>query len=171
MSETCFIYLIGPDEGPQKIGHSMVPSRRLKQFQASHDGPLYLLGQWPVGKAIGLAVERYVHWKLRERHYRGEWFSVSREEAVAAIEAGISEAGNLHRYEPIPPLDTGNSKYFPERIVTRFASGVGERIDSIRDVGEKRSDFIRDAVEKEILRRLTARSRQRQAEAKFGKAE
>lgn len=65
----------------------------------------------------------------------------------------------------------GRTKINDEQTPARFPEGTLARIDNVLDPKEKRSDFIRDAVEKEILRRLTARSRQRQAEAKFGKGE
>lgn len=157
MSEVCFIYLIGPSTGPQKIGHSMLPAIRMKQFQAKHDGPLFLLGQWPVGKRIGLAVERYIHWQLRDRLFRGEWFNVTQDEAVAAIEAGIRAAKSLSPREVIPPVDPGARPSFAERLVTRFPAGTTDAIDRLREEGEDRSDMIREAIDREVKRRRSAK--------------
>lgn len=65
----------------------------------------------------------------------------------------------------------GRKKEWHEQLRLPLAAGTTARIDSVLNPGEPRLDMIREAIEKEILRRRTLISRQRQAEAKFGKGE
>lgn len=47
----------------------------------------------------------------------------------------------------------GRKKRWSEDMVARFAEGTFARMDAVRDDGEDRTDFIRDAVERELKRR------------------
>lgn len=47
----------------------------------------------------------------------------------------------------------GRPKINDEQTPARFPAGTLARIDAVLDAGEKRSDMIREAVEREIKRR------------------
>lgn len=47
----------------------------------------------------------------------------------------------------------GRKLQYPEKREAAFPPGTLSRIDGVKREGESRADFIRDAVEKEILRR------------------
>jgi hypothetical protein len=47
----------------------------------------------------------------------------------------------------------GRTKRWSEDMVARFPEGTFERIDSARSEDEDRTDFIREAVERELKRR------------------
>lgn len=47
----------------------------------------------------------------------------------------------------------GRKKMWSEDMVARFAKGTFARMDAVRDEGEDRTDFIREAVERELKRR------------------
>lgn len=47
----------------------------------------------------------------------------------------------------------GRKKLWVEDMQARFPEGTFERIDAVREDGEDRTDFVRDAVEKELRRR------------------
>lgn len=47
----------------------------------------------------------------------------------------------------------GRKKMWSEDMAARFAEGTFARMDSVRDEGEDRTDFIREAVERELKRR------------------
>ncbi|HYF56694.1 MAG TPA: YlcI/YnfO family protein [Salinarimonas sp.] len=47
----------------------------------------------------------------------------------------------------------GRPRINHEQIPARFPEGTLERIDDTLDEGEKRADFIREAVERELKRR------------------
>jgi hypothetical protein len=53
----------------------------------------------------------------------------------------------------------GRKKRWAEDMQARFTSGTFARIEAVLRDGEDRTDFIRDAVEKELKRRGTAQSR------------
>jgi len=57
----------------------------------------------------------------------------------------------------------GRPKRWSEDMQARFAAGTFERIETALAEGEDRTDFVRAAVERELLRRehLTARRRKR----------
>jgi hypothetical protein len=71
----------------------------------------------------------------------------------------LLEAATTHR--------VGRKKEWPEEIRLSLAGGTLDRIAGVLEPGEFRLDMIRDAIDREILRRLTARAKQRNAEAKF----
>ena len=61
----------------------------------------------------------------------------------------------------------GRKMEFPDRITLPLAHGVLARIDASLEDGEPRLDLIREAIEKELLARATAKARQRQVEARL----
>ena len=61
----------------------------------------------------------------------------------------------------------GRKMEFPDRITLPLAEGVLARIDALLEPGEPRLDLIREAIERELLARATAKARQRQAEARL----
>lgn len=60
----------------------------------------------------------------------------------------------------------GRIKINDEQTPARFPEGTLARIDAVLDSKEKRADFIREAVDKEILRRLTDKAKMASAEAR-----
>ncbi len=60
----------------------------------------------------------------------------------------------------------GRIKINDEQYPAKFPAGTLERITAVLEPKEKRSDFIREAVDKEILRRLTLKAKQGQAMAR-----
>jgi len=154
-----YVYLVGVPGGPTKIGHAMCVKRRFKQLQAEYPlQELVPMGSWPVGALKARAVEHYVHWLLREKNYRGEWFNVARDEAVAAIKKGIEQEANLDVRPMIPPVDVSNQlgKY-RQHVKTMLRAGTLESMDKVLSEGETRSDFTRSAIEAELKRRERTR--------------
>jgi T5orf172 domain len=114
---TAYLYVMGLPDGPQKIGHTCGdPHRRLRLIVRSErratiavNGNRY--ANISVAKAIkinprwALAAERYAHWLLRDRHYRNEWFNVSPDEAIAAIETA-SAAATAQNYAGLKLIPT-----------------------------------------------------------------
>jgi hypothetical protein len=47
----------------------------------------------------------------------------------------------------------GRKKMWSEDMVARFAEGTLNRMDAVRGEDEDRTDFIREAVERELKRR------------------
>lgn len=77
-----WVYAIGCGEHI-KIGlTTSTPQHRLKQLQTGQPEVLELLCAWRTGDPP--ALEAAMHHELRDRHYRGEWFSISLGEAREA---------------------------------------------------------------------------------------
>jgi hypothetical protein len=77
-----YVYVIGANDGPQKVGFSTNPAIRCRSFG---------VGRYKVHHAHEVytrdarAIERYAHCLLYEHHFRGEWFNVSPWDARVAI--------------------------------------------------------------------------------------
>lgn len=82
------IYVIGDSSGGAlKIGCSKNPAARLGTLQTGHAGQLSLAHSRSADNAS--TVERVAHVLLKEKRASGEWYYVSRDEAIAAIEAAV----------------------------------------------------------------------------------
>lgn len=89
-----YVYLIAAIEfeGRHKVGISIDPERRLEELQKSQPMAIQLLETWGFeGRTKARNVERKAHEALVEFHVAGEWFDVSRETAVSAIEKARRE--------------------------------------------------------------------------------
>lgn len=145
-----------PVGGPIKIGYSADPDRRVRDFQRQGYESIFLFAKWPVGKMMGLAAERYAQWLLRDHHYRGEWFNVTREHAAEVIQ--IAGSAVLDRWNKIPPIDVQSRKIqHGEHIPVKHEMGTRDAIVAVLLEGECQTDFIRDAVAAEIKRRERAK--------------
>lgn len=154
-TDVAFIYVLGMVGGPSKIGHSLSPESRKKQFERMENCKLVITGTWDVGLYKALATERYIHWLLRSKHIRGEWFSASQEEIVEAIEHALSSG--FHEDYIIPAIDhQSHGMKYGQHISTKFPDGTKERIAKVikeTQCNPNHASFIREAVEKELDRR------------------
>jgi hypothetical protein len=72
LEEPEFAYVIQGDPGtPIKVGKGDNPERRLAEFQTGNPAELHLLYVAPGGYAL----ERELHYRLRDSQVRGEWFA------------------------------------------------------------------------------------------------
>lgn len=63
------------------------------------------------------------------------------------------------RCETAEGVRVGRKKIFEERMNTLFLAGTKARIDGVLAPGEERLAFIREAVDREIQRRIRATQR------------
>lgn len=70
-----------------KIGFAVDPVKRLADLQIAHSQPLRLIHSRACSDAA--KAERRAHRLLREKRLRGEWFDLSEQEAVFAIDLAI----------------------------------------------------------------------------------
>jgi len=152
--DTSFLYVMGIDGGPTKVGYSTYTALRTRMLAKELGQDIFLVGEWPIGKFVAMHAERYAHYLLRDKHYRGEWFSCTHDEAIAAVKAALDKPWDNDLL--IPPLDVrGRDILLGEHIPTKFESGTKAAIKSALLEGEGRSDFIRTAVRHEIERRAS----------------
>jgi hypothetical protein len=78
-----------------KIGFSADPERRLRQLQTAQSNPLVLIHKEEVPAASVRALERLIHKELRHRKARGEWFTMSPEDAIAEIKHAMIRYGDI----------------------------------------------------------------------------
>ena len=91
-----FVYVIGAQDNPVKIGHANRVETRLSSLQTGNPDELKILGKVVVPWDLAALIEKQTHLVLTPMHRRGEWYNVSAEVALRAIEAvkGAVEASN-----------------------------------------------------------------------------
>lgn len=147
-----YLYVIGADSGPCKVGYSVAPKRRLADLQRPETRQLFICGSWPVGHAQALATERYAHWLLREHQVSGEWFDVPSEIAGDAVSRALHEG--VDPDYPMPRVDMlGRALGCGEVIATKYPAGTRARIRAQLTADQHQAEFIRDAIEAELKRR------------------
>lgn len=108
MKRAGYIYVLRSETGPAKIGTATRPWLRIGSLRTGSPVPLaveYLVRC--VDARLAEGIEGAAHKILHARRQNGEWFSVSPEEAVAAI----SEGASLFRCELIVcPIDRERTK-------------------------------------------------------------
>jgi predicted RNase H-like HicB family nuclease len=82
-----YVYVIGPAEGPLKVGISAKPRRRLSALQTASHAKLVLHHIRAVDDAEVYLYEADAHARLAKHALEGEWFDVSAETARQAVEA------------------------------------------------------------------------------------
>jgi len=94
-----YIYIIGSDNPPYKVGISKDPNRRLRNLQTGHPYPLkiHLLKETDVSRTKLL--ETVIHRHLKFYKTSGEWFDVNLENLKLDVEYA------LMRYEDDPSLE------------------------------------------------------------------
>lgn len=81
-----YVYCIGGDYGPVKVGYSVNPEKRVQDFQTGNSLELRVLAK----REGGLRCEYEAHRALRNHWVRGEWFK--RKETLAYF--GVDERGS-----------------------------------------------------------------------------
>lgn len=82
-----YLYVIGNNDKLQKIGFSKDPSKRLKELQTGNPEQLYLHHSVDCGNIKKVRdMEKRVHLELSYKKLKGEWFSMSKEDAINYVE-------------------------------------------------------------------------------------
>ncbi len=82
---TRFVYVIGPEQGLQKIGLATDPRSRLATLQTASPFDLLLHASVAVPFGAAPAIERQAHRLLVRSCIRNEWFDTTPDEATAAV--------------------------------------------------------------------------------------
>ena len=81
-----FIYIIGPENGPYKIGHSVNPDKRCSQLQTGRLEKIRVLYTKEIDKEIVEVIEKLIHKQLSVHKVRGEWFNLSLDDMIMEID-------------------------------------------------------------------------------------
>lgn len=76
-----FIYVIGPNEGAQKIGLSGDVEKRLSTLQTGSPVELFVHHKEPIDTKQVRKLEKKIHVELNHKRARGEWFDLTPTEA------------------------------------------------------------------------------------------
>lgn len=109
-SEDTFIYVVGPAGGPNKVGLTADPQKRLRTLQTGHYLSLSVHHSEKVPWSDAALIERLAHDLLKSAHLRGEWFDISVADAISAINQAIDDVrfvadesrSNIVRFRPEP---------------------------------------------------------------------
>ena len=148
-----FVYVIGAPRTSKKIGIAADPSRRLQALQSGNSKVVSVLHSRKVDSSVAAMIETHVHWMLKDYREAGEWFRVSLEQAIAAIDASIAADGNWVKAK----RSVGRKKEFPNRITLPLSDEMLAGIDAVREGDEDRLKVIRAAIERELKRREKAK--------------
>lgn len=143
-----YVYVIGADDGPQKIGIANDPESRRSLFQTGNHALLKVAAAAPVSRKEAGIVERYAHWLLRDQRVRGEWFNVSPDEARQAIDDAVRA---VRERKELPFKTSGRSA-----IGTRFAPEVRKIIEEEAAADNRAASHW---IEKVVLDHLKAKGR------------
>lgn len=81
-----YLYVIGLDKGPYKVGYTKHLARRLEAIQKLVAEPLQIHRQYEVGEWYALQAEHAVHARLKRHAISAEWFSASLDYIAEIIE-------------------------------------------------------------------------------------
>ncbi len=145
------IYVAGAEGGPMKVGLAKDPASRLRGIQTGHAALVQIHATFPVPVDRSRDIELRAHWLLRHAHAHGEWFAVDAATATKAAREAVACNGEGEKAKS----SVGRKQINHEQMPARFPEGTLARIDAVLSEKEKRSDFIREAVERELDRRET----------------
>jgi hypothetical protein len=95
---TSYIYVIGSDSPPYKVGISKAPDQRLKALQTGHPRKLRIHSLRETNAEKTKLLESVIHHHLKHYKTHGEWFDISLEDAILEVEYA------LMRWEDDPTL-------------------------------------------------------------------
>lgn len=140
-----FVYVIGCHSGPNKIGVANDVERRLGAIQSGNEKKLAVIRKFAVAEELAHKIERRAHWHVRESQLLGEWFSITADEAIAAVELSIGERGEGPH---IPTRPGGRPPLCAEGTIKTTLRISKPMLDEMQElVGSNRvAEFIRTAV-------------------------
>jgi len=93
MSSISYIYVIGSDNPPYKVGISRDPAKRLKSLQTGHPFPLQLHYSKATDICKTKLLETVIHRHLKFHKTSGEWFDVVLANLILDVEYAIMRYG------------------------------------------------------------------------------
>jgi len=85
-----YVYVMGSEGGPVKVGISTNPDIRLVQLKAGCCFPITVFFRAPIAeRSTAYRIEQTFHRVYREYQRYGEWFNIDAEQAIEGIETAI----------------------------------------------------------------------------------
>lgn len=83
--DLAYIYVIGPEDGPFKVGWSADPKARLTNLQVGQAVEIKLHYEEATEPDKAKVIEKLIHKQIAHKRVRGEWFNVTLEEAIGEV--------------------------------------------------------------------------------------
>ena len=148
MRQNARIFVIQDDDGAIKVGHSTDPNRRVHQLERASLKIVHVSDVYVEAERVERAAHRLLAWAGKRISPKGDWFSASLEEAIAAINKAALIADGL---EPMPPpAPSVRTKAPTERILIRFPRHI---LDAVQEIVVERGNVTERAT---IIRELVA---------------
>ena len=84
-----YIYVIGSDQPPYKVGISVNPQKRLRELQTGHPERLRVLHEQETEYDRTRLLERVIHRHLKHHRCEGEWFQMDLEDLILQVKFAI----------------------------------------------------------------------------------
>ena len=84
-----YIYIIGSEHFPYKIGFSKTPEKRVKSLQTGHPNKLSLLYTKKVSEQNIKKIEKQIHKAISYKRTKGEWFNIILEDAISEVNYAV----------------------------------------------------------------------------------
>lgn len=99
MSNATFVYIIGAQDGPVKVGITTSLLSRLRSLQTGSSHKLELLYVYTaLTRADAVKMEQWFHEVHAENRLEGEWFDLSAELAIEGLADQIDLSSTFARY-------------------------------------------------------------------------
>jgi hypothetical protein len=141
---TAKVYVMGSDLGLTKVGMSRRPENRVRIIAAA-SGVAVRLQHATDDHVDASLIEAAAHRLLDAKRRAGEWFDVSVEEAISAVESAVALIEE-QRAEGLLPERRSYSCAFTMRVSTRFLEDLDDLRADVRPL-VSRSDYLRRLVE------------------------
>ena len=146
VSPQAYVYVIAAGDEVVKIGVAKNVCRRLKGLQTGHNKKLSIAYEIAcVRRDHAYAIECRAHRLLKEKLMGGEWFSVSAEEANAAVQKAIAE---LNHEERIRKEEMSKMRRYSPPTVIAAEPWMRDPIDAVSFLatreGELKTEYLVD---------------------------
>ena len=81
-----YIYIIGPENGPFKVGYSVTPDDRCRQLQTGQPMKLRVHHRRTIETKNARAMEQLIHRQLNHFRIKGEWFNIPLGDLIQEID-------------------------------------------------------------------------------------
>lgn len=89
-----YIYIIGPENGPYKIGYSSKPEERCRQLQTGQPQHIKVHHLREIDEERVAVMEKLIHRQLGYQRVRGEWFNVPLEDLKGEVDFAFIRWGD-----------------------------------------------------------------------------
>lgn len=148
-ARTAHVYVIGSNDGPQKVGIAFNPKDRFIQVPKQGIGCEIKYTKECLSRDIAVAVERHAHFLLKDKSKGKEWFGVSIEAAILAVNEAFEAVSLGEAINKPKPRETRivvllSDKEANDFDTLMFANRIRSRSEAVRAL-------ILEAIEKNRL--------------------